>query len=104
MPFYPGPGIGGHCIPVDPLYLSWKMRLNGYEARFIALADEINRAMPGHVVDLVTETLNDAGLPVRAARIPVLGVASKRGAGPTRQPPTPQLTPPLHPPGPAPCS
>src|SRR6185436_4372600 len=50
MPFYPGPGIGGHCIPVDPLYLSWSMRLSGYEARFIALADEINRSMPHHVV------------------------------------------------------
>ncbi len=51
MPFYPGPGIGGHCIPIDPFYLSWKARLAGYEPRFIALADEINRAMPGHVAD-----------------------------------------------------
>jgi UDP-N-acetyl-D-glucosamine dehydrogenase len=91
MPFYPGPGIGGHCIPVDPLYLSWKMRLNGYEARFIALADEINRAMPGHVVDLVTETLNDAGLPVRGARILVLGVAYKRGVGDTRESPAHEI-------------
>ena len=55
MPFAPGPGIGGHCIPIDPLYLAWKLRLNGYEARFIALADEVNRSMPGHVVNLVVD-------------------------------------------------
>src|SRR5712691_1611116 len=58
LPFYPGPGIGGHCIPVDPLYLAWKLRLNGYETRFIHLADEINHAMPAHVVELVAEGLN----------------------------------------------
>jgi UDP-N-acetyl-D-glucosamine dehydrogenase len=87
MPFYPGPGIGGHCIPVDPLYLSWKMRLNGYEARFISLADEINRAMPAHVLSLVTEALNDAGRPVNGSRILVLGVAYKRGIGDTRESP-----------------
>jgi len=87
MPFYPGPGIGGHCIPVDPLYLSWKMRLNGYEARFIALADDINRAMPGHVVTVVIEVLNDIGRPLKGARILVLGVAYKRGVGDTRESP-----------------
>jgi len=87
MPFYPGPGIGGHCIPVDPLYLSWKMRLNGYEARFISLADDINRAMPTHVVTLVSEALNDQGLPFRGTRILVLGVAYKRGIGDTRESP-----------------
>src|SRR5207244_12664348 len=64
MPFYPGPGIGGHCIPVAPLYLSWKMRLNGYEARFIALADDINRAIPRHVVTVVIQVLNYAGRPL----------------------------------------
>ena len=85
MPFYPGPGIGGHCIPVDPLYLSWKMRLNGYEARFIALADDINRAMPRHVVTVVIEVLNDIGRPLKGARILVLGVAYKRGVGDTRE-------------------
>jgi UDP-N-acetyl-D-glucosamine dehydrogenase len=53
MPFYPGPGIGGHCIAVDPFYLSWKMRLNGYEPRFIHIADEINQHMPEHVVELM---------------------------------------------------
>src|SRR5204863_338512 len=81
MPFYPGPGIGGHCIPVDPLYLAWKMRLNGYEARFIALADDINRAMPEHVVELVTEGLNGRRRAVNGARILALGVAYKPGAG-----------------------
>jgi UDP-N-acetyl-D-glucosamine dehydrogenase len=87
MPFYPGPGIGGHCIPVDPLYLSWKMRLNGYEARFISLADDINRSMPAHVVTLVAEALNESGRAVRGARILVLGVAYKRGIGDTRESP-----------------
>jgi UDP-N-acetyl-D-glucosamine dehydrogenase len=87
MPFYPGPGIGGHCIPVDPLYLSWKMRLNGYEARFIALADEVNRAMPAVVTRLAAEALNDSGLPLKGARILVLGVAYKGGIGDTRESP-----------------
>jgi len=87
MRFNPGPGIGGHCIPVDPLYLSWRMRLDGYEPRFIALADEINRGMPGYVVSLVMEALNDAGRALRGARILVLGVAYKRGVGDTRESP-----------------
>ena len=91
MPFYPGPGIGGHCIPVDPLYLSWKMRLNGYEARFIALADDINGAMPGHVVTVVIEVLNDIGRPLKGARILVLGVAYKRGVGDTRESPAHEI-------------
>ncbi len=87
MPFYPGPGIGGHCIPIDPFYLSWKMRLNGYEARFIHLADEVNRAMPDHVVHLVTEALNRRARSVNGARILVLGVAYKRGVGDVRESP-----------------
>ena len=87
MPFYPGPGIGGHCIPVDPLYLSWKMRLTGYEARFISLADEINRAMPAHVLSLVCDALNEMGLALKGTRILVLGVAYKRGSGDTRESP-----------------
>jgi UDP-N-acetyl-D-glucosamine dehydrogenase len=91
MPFYPGPGIGGHCIPVDPLYLSWKMRLNGYEAKFISLADEINRAMPVHVLSLVAEALNDAGQPVKGSRILVMGVAYKRGIGDTRESPAHEI-------------
>jgi UDP-N-acetyl-D-glucosamine dehydrogenase len=87
MPFYPGPGTGGHCIPVDPLYLSWRMRADGYEPRFIALADEINRGMPAYVVELVTEALNDAGRALKGARILILGVAYKRGVGDTRESP-----------------
>jgi len=87
MPFYPGPGIGGHCIGVDPAYLAWRMRLNGYEARFIHLADEINRAMPQYVVDLVSETLNGRRRCLNGARILALGIAYKRGVGDTRESP-----------------
>src|SRR6266478_5863531 len=87
MPFYPGPGIGGHCIPVDPLYLSWKMRLDGYESRFIALADEINRAMPSYVVDATVEALNGQRRCLNGARILALGVAYKRGVGDIRESP-----------------
>jgi UDP-N-acetyl-D-glucosamine dehydrogenase len=87
MPFYPGPGIGGHCIPVDPLYLSWKLRLDGYESRFIALADEINRGMPSYVVDLVAEALNERRHCLNGAQILVLGVAYKRGVGDMRESP-----------------
>jgi UDP-N-acetyl-D-glucosamine dehydrogenase len=87
MPFYPGPGIGGHCIPIDPFYLSWKMRLSGYEARFIHLADEVNRAMPDHVVHLVSEALNRRARSVNGARVLVLGVAYKRGVGDVRESP-----------------
>ena len=87
MPFYPGPGIGGHCIPVDPLYLSWKLRLDGYESRFIALADEINRAMPSYVVDLTAEALNHQRRCLNGAKILALGVAYKRGVGDIRESP-----------------
>jgi UDP-N-acetyl-D-glucosamine dehydrogenase len=87
LPFYPGPGIGGHCIPIDPGYLAWKMRLNGYEARFIHLADEVNRGMPDYVVDLVAEELNKRRQAVNGARVLVLGVAYKRGVGDTRESP-----------------
>lgn len=87
MPFYPGPGIGGHCIPVDPLYLSWKVRLTGYEAQFIALADQINRAMPGHVVSLVGDALNDRGRAVRGAAVLVLGVTYKADVNDVRESP-----------------
>ncbi len=87
MAFSPGPGIGGHCIPIDPFYLSWKARLNGYEAKFVALADEINRTMPRLVLDLLTDALNERGKPVKGARILVLGVAYKRGVGDVRESP-----------------
>jgi UDP-N-acetyl-D-glucosamine dehydrogenase len=87
MPFYPGPGIGGHCIAVDPFYLSWKMRLDGYEARFIHLADEINASMPGYVVDLVADALNRRRRCLNGATVLVLGVAYKRGVADTRESP-----------------
>src|SRR5438876_4060900 len=87
MPFYPGPGIGGHCIPVDPLYLSWKLRLDGYESRFIALADEINRAMPSYVFGATFEALNCRRRCLNGARIMALGVAYKRGVGDIRESP-----------------
>jgi UDP-N-acetyl-D-glucosamine dehydrogenase len=87
LPFYPGPGIGGHCIAIDPFYLAWKMRLNGYEARFIHLADEINRSMPTYVVELVVEALNRRRRCLNGARILTLGVAYKRGVGDTRESP-----------------
>jgi UDP-N-acetyl-D-glucosamine dehydrogenase len=77
MPFWPGPGLGGHCLPSDPHYLSWKVRLEGYEPRFIAFADEINRQMPAYVVQLVADTLNDRSRAVRGSRVLVLGVAYK---------------------------
>jgi UDP-N-acetyl-D-glucosamine dehydrogenase len=87
LPFYPGPGIGGHCIPVDPNYLAWKLRLGGYEARFIYLADEINRSMPEYVVELVADALNQRRRCLNSAKIFALGVAYKRGVGDTRESP-----------------
>jgi UDP-N-acetyl-D-glucosamine dehydrogenase len=87
MPFYPGPGLGGHCLPSDPHYLSWKVRLEGYEPRFITFADEINRRMPDYVVQLVGDALNDRGRAVRGADILVLGVAYKADVADTRDSP-----------------
>ncbi len=87
MPFYPGPGIGGHCVPVDPYYLSWRSRLMGYEPKFMAFADEINRQMPTYVVQMVADALNDRGKAVRGAKILALGVAYKAGVGDVRESP-----------------
>ena len=87
MPFYAGPGIGGHCIAVDPFYLSWKMRLNGYEPRLFHTADEINQSMPDTVVEMVTEALNDRQKSVKGASILALGVAYKANVGDTRESP-----------------
>jgi UDP-N-acetyl-D-glucosamine dehydrogenase len=88
MPFYPGPGLGGHCIPIDPFYLSWKARASGFEARFIELAGYINGQMPEHVVDLVAKALNQRGKAVRGSRVLVLGVAYKAGIDDTRESPS----------------
>jgi UDP-N-acetyl-D-glucosamine dehydrogenase len=87
LPFYPGPGLGGHCIPIDPLYLSWKLRTLKYQARFIDLADTINSAMPEHVVMLVTDALNDRKKALRGSRILVSGVAYKRDIADLRESP-----------------
>ena len=77
MKFTPGPGLGGHCIPIDPLYLSWKLRALNYTARFIDLASEINTGMPRYVVGKVQDALNELGKPLKGGRILVLGVAYK---------------------------
>jgi UDP-N-acetyl-D-glucosamine dehydrogenase len=87
MPFYPGPGLGGHCIPIDPFYLSWKTRQAGIEARFIELAGYINGQMPHFVVEKVQNALNDHGKAVKGSRIHVLGVAYKRDIDDVRESP-----------------
>jgi UDP-N-acetyl-D-glucosamine dehydrogenase len=87
MPFYPGPGLGGHCIPIDPAYLTWKARANGFEPRLIEVAQQINGAMPAHVVACVTRALNDQGKPLRSSQIHLLGVAYKRDVGDVRESP-----------------
>jgi UDP-N-acetyl-D-glucosamine dehydrogenase len=87
MPFYPGPGLGGHCIPIDPFYLSWKTKQSGFEARFIELAGYINGQMPHFVTDKVQNALNDAGKPVKGSRIHVMGVAYKRNIDDMRESP-----------------
>jgi UDP-N-acetyl-D-glucosamine dehydrogenase len=87
MPFYPGPGLGGHCIPIDPFYLSWKSKEAGIEARFIELAGYINGQMPEHVVDRIQDALNNAAKPVRGSRIHILGVAYKRDIDDVRESP-----------------
>jgi UDP-N-acetyl-D-glucosamine dehydrogenase len=77
MKFTPGPGLGGHCIPIDPLYLSWKMKSLNYNAKFIELASEINTNMPRYVVGRVMEALNDRSKPLKGSRVLVLGAAYK---------------------------
>jgi UDP-N-acetyl-D-glucosamine dehydrogenase len=87
MPFYPGPGLGGHCIPVDPYYLSWKTKEAGFEARFIELAGYINGHMPEFVVEKIQNALNDSAKPVRGSHIHILGVAYKRDIDDIRESP-----------------
>ncbi len=87
MPFYPGPGLGGHCIPIDPYYLSWKTRQAGMEARFIELAGSINGQMPHFVVEKIQNALNDRSKPLRGSRVLVMGVAYKRGIDDVRESP-----------------
>lgn len=87
MPFYPGPGLGGHCIPIDPFYLSWKTKQAGIEARFIELAGYINGQMPHFVVDKIQNALNDHGKPVKGSHIHILGVAYKKNIDDVRESP-----------------
>lgn len=87
MPFYPGPGIGGHCIPLDPHYLSWKARQHGFDSRFITLAEEINSSMPKYVAGLVRDALNENEKSVKGAKILILGVAYKKDIDDMRESP-----------------
>ena len=86
--FYPGPGLGGHCIPIDPIYLSWKARQYDVPTRFIELAAEINTQMPAHVINRLAEALNDDGKPIKGSRVLVLGLAYKRDVDDVRESPS----------------
>lgn len=88
MPFYPGPGLGGHCIPIDPFYLSWKARQNGFESRFIELAGHVNASMPRYVVETITEALNSRERSVRGSRVHLCGVAYKPNVSDVRESPS----------------
>ncbi|MDR2366521.1 MAG: nucleotide sugar dehydrogenase [Deltaproteobacteria bacterium] len=87
-PFYPGPGIGGHCIPIDPFYLTWKARGYGVHTRFIELAGEINAGMPRYVVDKISFALNERRLPLKGSRVLLLGVAYKKNVDDMRESPS----------------
>lgn len=87
MPFYPGPGIGGHCIPLDPHYLSWKARQHGFDSRFISLAEEVNSRMPDHVIQLISDGLNDERKAMKGSRVLLLGVAYKQDINDVRESP-----------------
>lgn len=87
MPFYPGPGLGGHCIPIDPQYLSWKLKTLDYRARFIEVAEEINFGMPRYVLEKITNGLNSKRKPLKGSKVLVLGVAYKPNVGDTRDSP-----------------
>src|ERR1041385_2134243 len=96
MPFYPGPGLGGHCIPIDPFYLSWKVKEVGFEARFIELAGHVNGAMPHHVVDKVTDALNSRAKAVRGSKVLLLGISYKRDIDDVRESPALDVMAALH--------
>jgi UDP-N-acetyl-D-glucosamine dehydrogenase len=87
MPFYPGPGLGGHCIPIDPLYLEWKSKIDGFESRFIGLADKVNSGMPRFVVTRAMELLNEQGKAMRGSRVHILGVTYKKDISDSRESP-----------------
>ena len=87
MPFKPGPGLGGHCIPIDPLYLSWKLKTLNYRARFIELASEINGDMPGYVVNKISDALNGCNKSVRDSKVFIIGVSYKKDIDDLRESP-----------------
>ena len=87
MPFYPGPGVGGHCIPVDPSYLSWRLRTRGHSFRFVELAQEVNRAMPAYVVSRLADLLNEQGVALSRATVLCLGASYKPGVSDVRESP-----------------
>jgi UDP-N-acetyl-D-glucosamine dehydrogenase len=87
MAFYPGPGLGGHCIPIDPFYLTWKAREYGMSTRFIELAGEVNTAMPDHVIHRLSDALNDAGKPLRGSKVLLVGLAYKANVDDDRESP-----------------
>jgi UDP-N-acetyl-D-glucosamine dehydrogenase len=87
MPFYPGPGLGGHCIPIDPNYLTWKARQYGFECRFIELASQVNSSMPDYVVERIAEALNSVRKPINGSRVHLFGVAYKKDVGDMRESP-----------------
>ena len=87
IPLYPGPGLGGHCIPIDPFYLSWKTKQSGIEARFIELAGCINGQMPHFVVDKIQNTLNEQTKPLRGSHVHIMGIAYKRNIDDVRESP-----------------
>jgi UDP-N-acetyl-D-glucosamine dehydrogenase len=87
MPFYPGPGLGGHCIPIDPFYLSWKARQSGFESRFIELAGHVNGGMPRYVVQRVAEALNSVAKPIKGSRVHLFGMAYKPDVNDARESP-----------------
>jgi UDP-N-acetyl-D-glucosamine dehydrogenase len=91
QPFYPGPGLGGHCIPIDPYYLTWKAREHGHSTRFIELAGEINHRMPHYVVERVAMALNNHGKPVRGSTVLVLGMAYKPNVDDVRETPAAEI-------------
>ena len=88
MPFYPGPGLGGHCIPIDPFYLSWKAKMSGFESRFIELASQVNSTMPAFVVEKITDALNAEKKSINGSRILIIGVAYKNDINDIREAPS----------------
>jgi UDP-N-acetyl-D-glucosamine dehydrogenase len=91
VPYYPGPGLGGHCIPIDPFYLTWKAREYGVHTRFIELAGEVNSAMPAWVIGKIAEALNERERSIKGSRILVLGIAYKKNVDDMRESPSVEL-------------